>query len=153
MNRVTHMLVALTTATLPQGGMAQAEEDLALAVVYQLFDGMRLGDSSMVAATFAPNARMVSAGPDGIRFTRGQDFARLVASPHDSIWDEQIWDPEVKVEGPLATVWTKYAFFRGTQFSHCGIDAFQLTKLSGEWKIIHLADTRQQEGCELPPGY
>ena len=32
----------------------------------------------------------------------------------------------------LATVWVKYAFYAGGEFSHCGVDAFQLFKV-GRW--------------------
>jgi hypothetical protein len=44
-------------------------------------------------------------------------------------------------------VWTEYDFHLGTNFSHCGIDAFQLLKTSAGWKIVALSDTAQREGC------
>lgn len=35
-------------------------------------------------------------------------------------------------------------------FSHCGIDAFQLFKDDkGEWKITQIVDTRRKEGCGI----
>jgi len=49
----------------------------------------------------------------------------------------------------VAQVWTEYAFYLNKEFSHCGIDAFQLVK-DKEWKIIHLIDTRKKMNCEKP---
>lgn len=72
-------------------------------------------------------------------------------APHDAVWDERIWDTQVRIDGNLASVWTKYAFYLGPQFSHCGIDHFLLFRRAEGWKIIHLADTRRREGCEMPP--
>jgi hypothetical protein len=43
-----------------------------------------------------------------------------------------------------------YGFFLGDQFSHCGVNSFQLVRTEDGWKTIHLIDTRQQAGCEVP---
>jgi hypothetical protein len=40
-----------------------------------------------------------------------------------------------------------YSFFAGPRFSHCGIDAFQLFRGPGGWKIFQLTDTRRRTGC------
>lgn len=32
-------------------------------------------------------------------------------------------------------------------FSHCGVNSFQLFHDNGQWKIIYLIDTRQRTGC------
>ncbi|MEI2720897.1 MAG: hypothetical protein V9E87_12310 [Gemmatimonadales bacterium] len=63
--------------------------------------------------------------------------------------DERIYDPEIRIDGGLATVWTFYAFFVGERLSHCGVDAFQLARTSEGWKIIALADSRQTTGCSV----
>jgi hypothetical protein len=44
-------------------------------------------------------------------------------------------------------VWTRYAFYAGEQFSHCGVDAIQLGWTVDGWRIVALADTRRREGC------
>lgn len=140
------------TLTVAAPGAAQNAEEEVLAVVHRLFDGMRAGDSAMVRSTFAGEARLVSTGPQGMQVIPVDRFVQMVGTPHDSIYDEPIWDVRVQIDGPLAAVWAKYAFFLGTQFSHCGVDAFQLHRGPEGWKIFHLADTRQREGCEMPPG-
>jgi hypothetical protein len=40
-----------------------------------------------------------------------------------------------------------YVFYVGDRFSHCGVDSFQLVRISAGWRIIQIADTRRKEGC------
>lgn len=137
-----------------QGATQPAEKAAVMAVVQKLFDGMRAGDSSMVRSVFAPNVRMITVAPrQGVMtasVTNGADnFAKAVGTPHAEVWDERIANEKVEIDGALASVWVDYAFFRGTTFSHCGVDHFLLTKDSaGKWTILELADTRRNSGCE-----
>lgn len=131
-----------------------AEENEVYDVIVKLFDGMRAGDSSMVHSVFSDDVRMYSNSidKDGVMVTKEgslSSFLNAVGTPHDEVWDEKIWNTEVKVEMGVAQVWTDYAFYVGKKFSHCGIDAFQLVK-EGTWKIIHLIDTRKKMNCEKP---
>jgi hypothetical protein len=75
---------------------------------------------------------------------------KTVGTPHPEVHNEVIWDEKILVDGNLAQVWMSYAFYLGKKFSHCGVNAFQLTKVDGSWKIFHLAYTRQREGCKIP---
>jgi hypothetical protein len=144
-------------AMLPAAARAQAKggsEDRAavLAVVRRLFDGMRAGDSAVVRAQFHPRAILWSAavrnGVPEARFDSLSEFARAVGTPHQEVWDERISNEVVQLDGPLATVWVDYSFYAGSRFSHCGVDAFQLARLEGGWKIVSLADTRRRDGCK-----
>ena len=157
------LATALLLAATPLAAQAQApssDERDVMAVVMKLFDGMRAGDSAMVRAAFDTAATMATAvirptGEAMYRFDADgvSGFANAVGTPHDKVWDEKLWDVKVLVDRNLATVWTKYAFFLGTDFSHCGVDTFTLAKGAQGWKIIFLADTRQREGCQLPAKY
>lgn len=150
------LIGALALCGLPAPMTAQTpEEKEVLAVVTRLLDGMRAADSTMVRSTLHPSARLVSAGErDGTPALESDSvdaFVAAVGSPHEAIWDERTWDPVVMIDGHLATVWTPYAFFLGSEFSHCGVDTFQLFRGSDGWKIFQIADTRRREGCDLPP--
>jgi hypothetical protein len=57
---------------------------------------------------------------------------------------------DIKIDGDFAQAWCDYAFYVGKNFSHCGVDAFQLHKTKEGWKIFHLADTRRRSGCVVP---
>jgi hypothetical protein len=157
------LATAALLAVAPLAAQAQApssDEREVMAVVVRLFDGMRAGDSAMVRSTFDTAATMATAviRPSGEAMYRFDadgvtGFANAVGTPHDKVWDEKLWDVKVLIDRNLATVWTKYAFFLGSDFSHCGVDTFTLAKGAQGWKIIFLADTRQREGCQLPAKY
>ena len=129
------------------------DEAEVLKVVVYLFDGMRAGDSSMVSSCFYEQVDMFTSytnkkGEAVFVKDDVQKFINAVGTPHEEVWDEKIWDTEIRVDGNLAQVWTKYGFYLDEKFSHCGVDAIHLTKTKDGWKIFHLSDTRQREGCE-----
>jgi len=134
------------------------EEKAIMEPVTQLFTGMNLGDSAMVHSAFMKQISMATVSKDKngnpvIRQETSLDgFLKAVGTPHDKAWSEPVWAVQIQVDGNMAQVWTKYAFYLGKTFSHCGVDAFQLFKgIDGKWKIFSLADTRQKEGCNVPP--
>jgi len=57
-------------------------------------------------------------------------------------------DFRVEENGLIATVTTPYSFYYNGNFSHCGVNSFQLVNFSGEWKIVYLIDTRTKENCD-----
>lgn len=152
--RLAALAVALLAPAAPLG--AQSAEDDVLAVVNQMFDGMRKKDTTMVRTAFHPNARMVTFAGDSIAANTVDGFVDFIGRPNEQIWNEPIFDTEIRIDGNLATVWTKYVFFRGPNgdlFNHCGVDAFLLHRGAAGWKISVLTDTRREEPCEMPPGY
>ena len=133
------------------------EDKKVMAAVNTLFDGMHKGDSAMVHSVFYPGAKMFTATTDTktgqpvLRQSDIKNFIAAVGTPHKEVWSELVWSPKIEIDGNLAQVWVPFAFYRDKTFSHCGIDAFQLFKdANGNWKIFHLSDTRQKEGCKLP---
>lgn len=129
------------------------ERQQVMAVVQQLFDGMRVKDTVKMRATLHPDARLISTGA-----RQGVPFASLVAptqwftgvaSANASKLDERLRNPVVQLDQGLASVWAEYTFYVDDKMSHCGVDLFHLVKLPEGWRIIDLADTRRREGC--PP--
>lgn len=121
-------------------------------VITTLFDGMRIGDSSMVASAFHKEAPMhtVYTNREGnvVRGSGSLDsFLNAIGSPRENIWDEQILSVDVRIDADLASVWTPYKFFIDDTFSHCGVNSFQMAKLEGNWKIIYIVDTRRGSNC------
>jgi hypothetical protein len=126
--------------------------DSVMTVVKRLFDGMRTRDTAMMRSTFAPGTVLggVPQGDRPVRFTPIEAFiAGIAAAPAGQLLNETLYDPEIRIDGGLATVWTFYTFHVGERLSHCGMDAFQLVRTSAGWKITALADTRQTTGCEV----
>jgi hypothetical protein len=134
----------------PVAGGAQGEEADILAVVRGLFDGMRRADSAAVRPMFHPQARLISVTvrPDTAVLAvepSVDGFVRAVGRPRTDVWDERISNEKVAIDGPLASVWVDYEFYRGPTRTHCGVDHFLLVKESVSWRIVELADTRR--GC------
>ena len=113
-----------------------------LDVVLTLFDGMREGDSAKVHSVFRPEADLYTSyinneGNPILSNNKLQKFLDAVGTPHGKIWDEPIWDTKINIDNNLASLWTKYAFYLGKEFSHCGVDAFILNRDENGWKIFH----------------
>jgi hypothetical protein len=139
-----------TLAAAPAAGAAQQQDEQAIrAVVDRLFDGMRTRDTTLMRSVFHAEARLFGHARDGsIDITSISDFiAGIARAPDGMVLDEVLHDTEVRVDGPLAAVWTYYDFFAGDRFSHCGHDAIHLLKTGTEWKIVALADSRRTTGC------
>jgi uncharacterized protein (TIGR02246 family) len=147
--------LALLAGLGPSPLRAQDAAGEVVAVVQRLFDAMRAKDTVALRAVFHPEATLTGPGRDaqGHVVVRAVPVARFVAGVAGATahLDEQFWDPEVRVDGDLATVWTPYAFYADGTLSHCGVDAFQLARLDDGWRIIQIADTRRREGCTGPP--
>jgi hypothetical protein len=142
------------------GGAAYAQHDHTneawMHPIEQLFAGLNKGDSALVRSAFVADATFVSISQDQQGDTRIKreaitNFLRAIATPHPEPWSEPIWNVSANHHNNFVQVWAEYAFYVGKRFSHCGVDAFQLVQdKSGQWKIFHLADTRQKEGCVIP---
>lgn len=151
LRRFAFGIPALALASVLSGGEAAAQtttdEDAVRTVVTTLFDAMAARDTAAMAALFAPDARFAGLGREGVSYTTPAEFMSAVAGASGPAWIERTYDTDVKIDGPLASVWTYYTLHVGDQFSHCGYDAFQMLKVDGTWKIVHLADSRRREGC------
>lgn len=131
---------------------AQTTEDSVKAVVKQLFDGMRNSDPAMVRSSFADSAILQSIartkeGKTIIRNENLDQFASSLSTIKKGAADEQISFESIKIDGPLAIVWTPYKFYYDGNFSHCGVNSFQIVRIDGVWKIQYLIDTRRKQPC------
>ena len=151
-------LAALLCAT-PRIVQAQDPERAAiLATVQKVFDAMRTRDTALLSQAFDSTARLVGVttrGTPAVSLTAPSQFGAAIArAPAGDVWNERIYDPEVKIDGTVAQVWAYYTFHRNATFSHCGVDAFMLVKVGPVWKITQLADSRRTQGCTHtePPG-
>ena len=150
-----HFLILLTafifTHTLVT---AQTAEDSVKATVNQLFEGMKNSDPNLVKDAFADSAilqtigRNQQTGQTVIRTDAVSGFADQVSKATKGALDERITFETVKIDGPLAIVWTPYTFYYNGNLSHCGVNSFQLVRINGKWKIQYLIDTRRRQGCQ-----
>ena len=153
LSTATLLILVLSMAVPTTDLRGQNREAQVLDVVQRVFDAMRAADTAAVRALFHSEARLVAVDRRGpapqIRVVPASAFAEALDSA-DQVWDERFWAPEVRVEGPLATVWTHYDFHLHSRFSHCGVNAFHLARTGEGWKILQVAYTRRAEDCSRP---
>ena len=129
---------------------AQSPEDDVRATIDRLFDGMRAGDSTVVRSVFYKDALMGRATDQGYGTSSPDRFIKAIGTPHDDVWDERIWDVEIRVDQRLASAWVPYAFYLGDTLHHCGVNAMQFYQTDEGWKITYLVDTNHGLHCEIP---
>lgn len=132
---------------------AQTTEDSVKAAVNKLFEGMKNSDGGIISSAFGDSAvlQTIAGTSDGKTIIRSQklnEFAAQVAKAPKGALDERIEFGSIKIDGPLASVWTPYKFYYNGQFSHCGVNSFQLVRFNGVWKIQYLIDTRRKQPCD-----
>lgn len=150
-----HFLILLTTVIFTYTfTVAQSSpEDSVKAAVNKLFEGMKNADAGLIRQSFADSAILQTIGRNKegqtiIRTDAVSGFAEQISKLPKGAADERITFEVVRVDGALATVWTPYKFYYNGQFSHCGVNSFQLVRVNGTWKIQYLIDTRRKQGCE-----
>lgn len=132
---------------------SQTEEQQVEQVIRSLFEGMKSKNADQVAMAFSEDALMqtVIAKPEGseVGSNAVADFVKRIATtPETTTLDEQILDYQIKVDGTMASAWTPYRFYVNGNFSHCGVNSFQLVKKAEGWKIVYIIDTRRKENCD-----
>lgn len=132
---------------------AQTTEDSVKATVNRLFEGMKTAKADLVKEAFADSAilQTIVHTKDGkvvIRDQQAGAFVEFVGKQQPGVADERIQFETVRIDADLAIVWTPYKFYYKGQFSHCGVNSFQLVRLNGQWKIQYLIDTRRKTACE-----
>ena len=149
------VLITILFAVAPAITHAQGtvEREAVLKTVQAFFDTMTARDVDGARKILMPQGRfhamrMRDGKPDPRGFSNEEYFADLQAS--QQTMRERMWNPEVRVHGLIATVWTPYDFWIDGKFSHCGIDAFDLIKTEEGWKIAGGTYTVESK-CEPSP--
>ena len=116
--------------------------------IEKLFNAMKSADSLGVKNAFSGSAMMQTFGKNQeIRTDKVEDFAKQVGSSKVGDLDERFTISKILIDGNMASVWVPYQFYYKGNFSHCGVNSFQLAKINNEWKIQYIIDTRRKENC------
>jgi hypothetical protein len=149
------VLTLLIVTVLPLTTFAQpvSERDAVLNVVQAFFDTMTAHDVDRAREILVPQGRFHAAnlrgdGRPDRSFAVEEYLADLQASKQ--VMRERIWNPEIKIQGRLATIWAPYDFWIDGKFSHCGVDAFDLIKTEKGWKIAGCVYTLETK-CDPSP--
>lgn len=153
---ICYIILILASPIYAQDSAVGQEVKAVQAIIIELFDGYRAGDSARVANVFDKKAyiqgiQLDSSGNSVLSELKpAKSFVNYIGGGLSNFHDERLWDTHINIDELMATVWTRYAFFLGGNFSHCGTETILLRKRNNEWKIFYLADTRQLNNCQLP---
>lgn len=148
-----YFFILLTVLLCGSHAQSQTAEDSVKAVINTMFTAMKQSDTAMLRSCFADSMvlQTITRNKEGkliVVNEAPQQFIKTISTIKSGDADERISFETVKVDGPLAIAWTPYNFYYKGQFSHCGVNSFQLVKFNGVWKIQYLIDTRRRHGCQ-----
>lgn len=134
--------------------MAQETEQKNIKKVISLFfKGLQHGDTLQIKKTISKELRLQTVFEDkeGKSLLRTIDVAMFLKSiaekNPDDIWKEKLLSYNIQIDANMANVWTPYEFYLKNNFSHCGVNSFQLYFDGTQWKIIYIIDTRRKQNC------
>lgn len=146
-----YLLLLIATQIFAQ--QSKAENDVKTAVD-TFFEGFHKGDTTLMKSVMMDKVVLQTAitNSSGKNKLLATDLSELLTAvvkrPANQKWDERLLDYTIKVDGTMANAWTPYEFWYNGNFSHCGVNSFQLFNDNGTWKIMYLIDTRRKKGCE-----
>ena len=145
-------LLGVASGVEAQSVEAQGDEKRAVIKAAQaVFDAMEALDPEAFRDSMVPEGFLLAVGFETTRRSTRDEFATRLADQTRPMY-ERMWDPEVRVDGPVATLWAPYDFYSGAEFSHCGTDAFQLAKSPRGWKVVLISYTvRMPPDCNTHP--
>ena len=131
------------------------DEQQIISVVEKFFTALGNSDREALLAITVPGSLNISTSvtPDGETRLSTLDYQGMITALSRSRATplERYWDATVLVQGSIAVFWAPYDFHVGGEFSHCGIDSFQLVKQEGQWLLSNVSWTRETENCPVSP--
>ena len=142
--------LACLALTAPAHAEEGEERQAVLATVQRLFDALAARDEAAIQAIVLPEGRITShAVRDGqvaVRTGTWPEWTQRIMAATQRL-EERMVDPQVRVRGSLATVWTEYDFHVDGALAHCGVNLIDLERLDGRWRILNVSFTVETEGC------
>lgn len=123
-------------------------------LVQDFFEAFHAQDTIKLKSFAVDGVKMESVSMDAEGNTKltSEDYSKFIKSiasiPAEASFEEKFHEFRIEQNGLLATVTTPYSFYYNGNFSHCGVNSFQLVNFNGEWKIVYLIDTRGKENCD-----
>jgi len=129
----------------------KSETEAVKNIIVEFFDAFHKQDSTALKSMVIDKIILQSistnnSGEVTLKEDNFYQFIKNIASiPKDRKFEEKLLGFNIQVDGNMANAWTPYEFWYQEQFSHCGVNSFQLMKVKGESKIIYLVDTRRKK--------
>ena len=142
-------LLGLATCT---AVFAQEEADV-LAVADAALERITEEDSVGLTDLMIEQAMIyVGTYQDGEYVVRTRTYAENRARGFEVDLVERGFDPTVMVSGAIAIVWYPYDIYVDSEWSHCGVDIFNMIKTNEGWRIASLTyNVQQPPDCKPHP--
>ncbi len=146
-------LIVLLGAALTSVTAQEAEKEAVKQTVQGFFEAFHKQDSVGMKGFVADGVLLQTTGrnQEGKTQFRSQEIEKLYQSivgiPDSITFQEKLTSWNIQVDRTMANAWVGYEFWLNGNFSHCGINSFQLINFDGAWKIVYLIDTRGRAGC------
>jgi hypothetical protein len=153
MKNILPKIIVLVSIMFSLNSAAQSENDAVKEAIITFFEAFHRQDTVALKKMAKGNITMQSISLDEnnasmLSEMKFYDFTKSIASiPKDRTFEEKLLGFDINVDGNMANAWTPYEFWYIGNFSHCGVNSFQLIKENETWKIIYLVDTRRVEHC------
>ena len=139
-------MFSAASTSLASGTVAEKAE--VRAVLDHVFDAMRAGDAETLKSLLLADTSLDRISPDKpVHRDSSTGWIEWVGSLNPGQADEQIFDVEIHVEGPLAVAWAPFTIAIDGELKSCGVNQFTLVKHSDGWKVAYLIDTHTPEKC------
>ncbi|GGG26706.1 hypothetical protein [Christiangramia forsetii] len=120
-------------------------------LVQDFFEAFHAQDTVKLKSFATDGVKMESVSMDAEGNTKliSEDYSNFIKSiasiPSEVSFEEKLHEFRIEENGLLATVTTPYSFYYNGNFSHSGVNSFQLVNFNGKWKIVYLIDTRLKQ--------
>lgn len=154
MYKVLMVLFLIISTTVFSQKEMDIHQKKAKQTVLDFFDGFHKGDTAQIRKALDKNIAMqtISKTEDGTSKTIKTDVENFLKAihnrPKNQKWFEKLLDYKIDANKDIAQIWTPYEFYVNDEFSHCGVNVFQLFNDGKSWRIMAIADTRNREGCQ-----
>lgn len=150
------LLTLFSTTLIYSASNAQTTDSSAIqATVEKFFTSIETRDRTLLESILVPNSLNISTNElanGDARFTTlsYEEMLTALTRPGRSAM-ERAWDETILIQGHIAVFWAPYDFHVDGEFTHCGVDSFQLIKQEGQWLITNASWTRETENCPASP--
>ncbi|MES2306362.1 MAG: hypothetical protein V4558_12680 [Gemmatimonadota bacterium] len=143
------LCVAIALTSIGSRVQAQsADQQTVIAVADSVLVALSSADSATLSRLTLDSAVV---GGAGVRGTSLRTWA-LYINRKTADFTERGFGATAMVQDRLAQVWMPYDLYVGATWSHCGIDAFTLTKTPTGWRVASLIYTLEQPpACSKHP--
>ena len=131
------------------------QKNAIMETVEKFFLAIEEKDRALLESILIPGSLNISSSelPDGNAELSEMNYDMMVSAltrPGRTA-KERAWNETILIQGHIAVFWAPYDFHVNGQFTHCGIDSFQLVKNGNQWLISNASWTRETQNCPQSP--